>query len=469
LIALLCLIPGALGALRAPLVFTHVTLIDATGQPALPDRTVVVAGDRILAIGATGKLRLPRNARVVNAKGKYLIPGLWDMHVHLRGGPELIPDNEASLTVFVANGIVGIREMGGDIAPTVFRWRKEIADGTRLGPRILSAGRKIEGPAFYWAGSYGVGDPESARRAVRELKAMGADFVKIYSTDFLRGTFSALIDEAKQQNLSVVGHLPLLTHTVRDCIDAGVKSIEHIEFHVLPGCSRSEWQLPYFGNELLFHQAESFDPEWTQDLIARMVQRDVWVTPTLAAVALAVEVGHLDYSQHPQRRYVFPGIWRSWDQETGLRHPYPGIALKQWELVHEKGRLLLKMLQAGGVGLLAGSDCGASNNFTFPGWILHRELAMMVEAGLTPMQALQAATRNPARFLGELDRSGTVETGKTANLVLLNANPLEDIRNTEKIDSVVLRGTLLSRTDLDRLLDGVAAAAARKRAALDRN
>jgi len=127
------------------------------------------------------------------------------------------------------------------------------------------------------------------------------------------------------------------------------------------------------------------------------------------------------------------------------------------------------MLQAGGVGLLAGSDCGASNNFTFPGWILHRELAMMVEAGLTPMQALQAATRNPARFLGELDRSGTVETGKTANLVLLNANPLEDIRNTEKIDSVVLRGTLLSRTDLDRLLDGVAAAAARKRAALDRN
>jgi imidazolonepropionase-like amidohydrolase len=151
-IAVLFLLSAASAEPPSPLALTHVTLIDATGQPALPDRTVVVSADRILAIGATGKLRLPRNARVVNAKGKYLIPGLWDMHVHLRGGPELIPDNEVSLTVFVANGIVGIREMGGDIAPTVFRWRKEIADGTRLGPRILSAGRKIEGRFPSWPG-----------------------------------------------------------------------------------------------------------------------------------------------------------------------------------------------------------------------------------------------------------------------------------------------------------------------------
>jgi imidazolonepropionase-like amidohydrolase len=429
----------------------------------------VVSADRILAIGATGKLRLPRNARVVNAKGKYLIPGLWDMHVHLRGGPDLIPDNEASLSLFVANGIVGIREMGGDIAPTVFRWRKEIADTTRLGPRILSASRKIEGRFPSWPGSFATSDPESARRAVRELKSSGADFIKIYNPSFQHETFDALLDEAKSLNLSVVGHLPLLSHSVRECIDAGVKSIEHIEFHVLPGCSRSEREFAHGGSLLLFEQAKSFDPEWANDLITQMVQHNVWVTPTLAAVALALAVGHVDYNLHPQRKYVFPGIWNSWDQETGRRQPYPDWALKEWELIHKQGRVLLKMLQAGGVGVLAGSDCGASNNFTFPGWILHRELAMMVEAGLTPMQALQAATRNPARFLGELDRSGTVETGKIANLVLLNANPLEDIRNTEKIDSVVLRGTLLSRTDLDRMLVDVAAAAARKRAAFDRN
>jgi len=446
----------------APLVFTHVTIIDATGQPALPDRNVVVVGDRIQAIGIGSKFRAPRHARIVNAAGKFTIPGLWDMHVHLRGGPDLIADNESSLTMFVANGIVGVRDMGGDLAPTVFKWRAEIANGTRLGPRIVSAGRKIEDRVPSWQGSYAVGDPDSARRAVRELKSMGADFVKIYSTMFSHETFAAVMDEAKRQNLTVVGHLPLMTHSVRDCIDAGVKSIEHLEFHVLPGCSRSERQLLGFGIQLLFAQAETFDPEWANDLIRRMVDHEVFVTPTLAAVAQAMELGLVDYSQHPQRKYIFPGMWRSWDPILGVRAPARASDLDVWQRIHERGRVLLKMLQAGGVGLLAGSDCGVSNNYTFPGWILHRELELFVEAGLTPMQALQAATRNPARFLGELDRTGTVEPGKIANLLLLTANPLDDIRNTQRIDSVVLRGKLLTRSDLDQLLQTIENAAAKK-------
>jgi imidazolonepropionase-like amidohydrolase len=168
----------------APLVFTHVTIIDATGQPALPDRIVVVVGERIQAIGITGKFRAPRQAKIVNAAGKFMIPGLWDMHVHLRGGQDLIADNESSLTMFVANGVVGVRDMGGDLASTVFKWRSEIANGTRLGPRIVSAGRKIEDGVPFWEGSYAVSDPDSALRAVRELKSMGADFVKLYSTSF---------------------------------------------------------------------------------------------------------------------------------------------------------------------------------------------------------------------------------------------------------------------------------------------
>jgi hypothetical protein len=237
-----------------------------------------------------------------------------------------------------------------------------------------------------------------------------------------------------------------------------------VEFHVLPGCSRSERQLLGFGTQLLFGQAETFDPDWANDLIRRMVDHDVFVTPTLAAVAQAMEVGRDDYSQHPQRKYVFPGMWRSWDPKLGRRARRSDLELIMWQRIHEHGRVLLKMLQAGGVGLLAGSDCGASNNYTFPGWILHRELELFVEAGLTPMQALQGATRNPARFLGELDRAGTVEAGKIGNLVLLTANPLEDIRNTQKIDSVILRGKLLTRSDLDHLLQNVENAAGKKEA-----
>jgi imidazolonepropionase-like amidohydrolase len=460
--ALLLPLPAGLAAEPTPLVFTHVTVIDATGRPPLPNRTVIVAGNRIQAIGETGRLRTPRGAKVVAASGKFMIPGLWDMHVHFRGGAALIPGNESWLSLFVANGITGVREMGGDIAPSVFQWRAEIASGARFGPRILTSGPKVDGPSPFWEGSFAVTDAQSARDAVRKLKSMGADFVKIYAPGFPRETFSALMDEAKQQNLSVAGHLPLDTHTVRESIDAGVKCIEHLDYYVLPGCSRSEQQIrdKYAGLESLFRQAETFDSDWARDLIARMVQHGVWVTPTLAAAPLTQTAGHIDYDRDPRRRYIFPGIWRTWDPKSGGRAAFPEADQKLWERIREQSKVLLKMLQAGGVGLLAGSDSGASNNFTFPGWTLHRELELMVESGLTPMQALQTATYNPARYLGELDRAGTVEAGKAADLVLLNANPLTDIRNIEETEAVVLTGKLLTRADLDKLLDDVAKAAA---------
>ena len=195
-------------------------------------------------------------------------------------------------------------------------------------------------------------------------------------------------------------------------------------------------------------------------MVAELIHHDVWVTPTLAVLRQLESVGRVDYEQHPERKYIFPGMWQTWDPKLGLREPLTDDQLKLLGLVHEKTATLVKLMQSSGVGLLAGSDSGASNNFTFPGWTLHRELELLVEIGLSPMEALQTATRNPARFLGELLRNGTVEPGKTANLVLLTANPLEDIRNTQNIDSVVLKGKLLTRVDLDKLLEGVATKAA---------
>jgi imidazolonepropionase-like amidohydrolase len=156
-------VPAAKTALLA---FTHVTVIDATGQPALPDRTVILKGDHIQSIGKSSETRVPKNAKLIDASGKFMIPGLWDMHMHFRGGPELIPDNEAWLSLFVANGITGIREMGGDIPETVFQWRAEIASGTRLGPRILSSGPKLDSTKPLWPGSLRIIGPESARAAV---------------------------------------------------------------------------------------------------------------------------------------------------------------------------------------------------------------------------------------------------------------------------------------------------------------
>jgi hypothetical protein len=454
------------------LAFTHVTVIDATGRPMLPDHTVVVVGDRIQTIGKSSEIKLPKNVTIVDASGKCMIPGLWDMHVHFRGGQALIPDNEAWLSIFLANGITGIREMGGDIAETVFRWRSEIANGTRLGPRIISSGPKLDGAKPVWPGSIPVTDLASARAAVDKVKSMGADFVKIYSVDFPPDVFSAIIGEARKQGLCVGGHLPFMTLTVRDTIRGGVKFIEHAQHHVLEGCSRSEKQLndefvarrgsrpPMTNTELMSRLAQTFDDDWARELVSELAKNDVWVTPTLAVLRQLESMGRVDYQQHPQRKYIFPGIWRSWDPKEGLRRPFTDDQLKQMELPRAKTAEAIKLMHSGGAGLLAGSDSGASNNYAFPAWTLHRELELLVESGLSPMEALQTATRNPARFLGELDRNGTVEEGKTANLALLTANPLNDIRNTQKIDAVVLKGRLLTRANLDELLQNVATKAA---------
>lgn len=454
------------------LAFTHVTLIDATGQPTLPDRTVVVASDRIQTIGRSSETKLPKGARVIDASGKYMIPGLWDMHVHFRGGADLIPDNEAWLPIFLSYGITGVREMGGDIPETVFRWRSEIANGTRLGPRILSSGPKLDGPKPEWPGSIPIAGAASARAAVDKVKSMGADFVKIYSRDFPPDVFAAIVDEARKRGLTVGGHLPFMTLTTRDGINGGMRFIEHASLFVLGGCSRSEKRIdndyvarreskaPMNLVELMYRYAQTFDDDWARELAGELVQHHVWVTPTQAAIRGNESLGRVDYDQHPDRKYIFPGMWKTWNPATGLRHPLRDEQLEQLKLADAKTAALVKLMQTRGVGLLAGSDSGASNSYRFPGWTLHQELELFVESGLSPMEALQTATRNPARFLGELPHSGTVEEGKTANLTLLTANPLEDIRNSKKIDAVVLKGKLLTRTDLDQLLHSVATKAA---------
>jgi imidazolonepropionase-like amidohydrolase len=461
-----------LAAQAEALAFRHVTVIDATGQPALPDRTVIAAGDRIQTIGKSSETKVPKRAKVIDATGKYMIPGLWDMHMHFRGGTDLIPDNAAWLSIFLAYGITGVREMGGDLAETVFQWRREIADGARLGPRIVTSGPKLDGPKPEWPGSIPVTDPATARAAVDKVKSMGADFVKIYSRDFPPDVFAAIVDEARKQGLNVGGHLPFMTMTTREAVNGGVHFIEHANLFVLGGCSRSEKQIddecvtrrqskaPMNLIELMYRYAQTFDEDWAQELAGELVQHGVWVTPTLAAGRQNESLGRVDYEQHPDRKYIFPGMWKTWDATTGLRHPLRDDQLAQLKFADGKTAALVKLLQTRGVGLLAGSDSGASNSYRFPGLTLHQELELLVGSGLSPMEALQASTKNPARFLGELPHDGTVEEGKTANLVLLSASPLEDIRNSKKVDTVVLKGKLLTRTDLDQLLQNVATKAA---------
>jgi imidazolonepropionase-like amidohydrolase len=444
------------GASSPTLAFTHVSVIDATGTPPQPDMTVIVKDQHIIELGKSGDVRAPKHATVVNAQGKYLIPGLWDMHVHTVFGDWLPRNEKVTLPLFVANGITGVRDMGGDLE-VLKQWRADIAAGRLLGPRMIIAGPMLDGPTPRFPSSAPVASAADGRKVVDDLKAQGVDFIKIQSLIPREGYFAAA-DEAKKVGLIFVGHVPDAVRA-SEASNAGQKSIEHFT-GVFEGCSTIEEQL-IKGPKTLGQNVKTFDAGRASALIALMAKNRTWQVPTLVWERGQWLVDDIDLSHDPLTKYA-PAAWkdRTWpmfvrdimkDMDTD---PLP----VRKRFVQMELEMTLAMFRAG-VPFMAGTDTAAGVH-VFPGFSLHQELALFVQAGLTPMQALQTATRNPAEFMGRLADLGTVEKGKVADLVLLDANPLEDIANTRAIRAVVLAGRYFSRADLDRMLKGVGGAAA---------
>jgi len=438
------------------LAFRHVNVIDASGAPVRADMTVVVEGQRIAYLGKSGDVQIPKSAKIVDAAGKFLIPGLWDMHVHTIFGDWIPKDEKIILPLFVANGVTGVRDMGSDLE-AVKEWRAQIATGKLLGPRMIVAGPMIDGPTPRFPSSVPVSDSASGRKVVDDLKSAGVDFIKIQSLVPRDGYFAAA-SEANKLGITFVGHVPDAVRA-SEASSAGQKSIEHFT-GVFEGCSTMEDQL-LKGHKTLGQNVATFNPERAKTLIALFAKNQTWQVPTLAWERGQWLVDDIDLSQDPLIKYA-PVAWknRTWPMfkkdilETMDTDPLP----VRKRFVQMELEMTLAMFRAG-VPFMAGTDTAAGIHI-FPGFSLHQELALFVEAGLTPMQALQTATLNPAKFLGTTADMGTVEKGKIADLVLLDANPLEDINNTRKIQAVVLAGRYFSRAQLDAMLHGVEVAAA---------
>ncbi len=432
---------------------TNVTVIDATGAAAQPGMTVIVQGGSIAALGASGQVPLPNGASVVDGAGRFLIPGLWDMHVHTY--------DQSWLALFLANGVTGVRVMKGD--PSHHRWRQDIAQGRLLGPRMMIASNLIDGPDPIWTGSVAVSDEAGARAAVRQAKNEGADFVKVYSL-LPRPAFFALVDEARKQAIPFAGHVPEAV-TAAEAAEAGMRSIEHLTGLTVATSTRAaeiSAEMRQIGRtkvasgqrkSLELQAARSYRPELAQALFAGFARHQTWQVPTLTVLRSLSRIGELHSGADERLRYVAPALAQSWQHRLQTPRSAQELADQQ-ELFRHDLRIVGDM-NRGGVGLLAGTD--ALNPFCFPGFSLHDELELFVEAGLTPMQALQAATRNPAQYLGEHDRAGTIAEGKRADLVLLDADPLADIRNTRRINAVVAAGVLLPRGRLGAMLGDVEA------------
>ncbi|HKZ81185.1 MAG TPA: amidohydrolase family protein [Pyrinomonadaceae bacterium] len=381
------------------LVLTHVTVIDMTGAPAKADMTVVITGSRITAVGKVGQARPPLGAQIVDANGMFLIPGLWDMHVHFT-------EIERSFPLFIANGVTGVRNMGGDRLP--------------------------------------------------------------------RESYFAMVEEGKKLELPIVGHVPLSVTSV-EASESGQRSIEHLgsilestssiesELHRLETSGEPVTDPSEFPRRIAARGArmlDTYDARKAQEVFAILVRNQTWQVPTLEFKWAQTYIDDLSRNGDSRLRYIPESEQQWWAPQKNFFARFRTAEYISYRKRLFKELELVGAMHKAGVSFMTGTDL--SGAYVFAGFSLHHELELYVQAGFTPMEALQAATRNPAIFFGELNSHGTVEEGKVADLVLLGANPLENIRNTQRIDGVVLNGRYLPKQTLQRMLDKVEAAARRR-------
>jgi imidazolonepropionase-like amidohydrolase len=474
-------------AAQERLAITPVTVVDVTEGALHEDQTVVVEGSRIAAVGPADEVIVPVGATIVNGAGGYLIPGLWDMHTHLLWSTDAaehyftdMPEEENSWTLWeryygpaldllVANGVTGIREMWGDLE-VARHVRQEAVAAERLAPRMVVAGHVIDGPPRLWPGVIVVAAPEEARSAVDSIVAAGGAFIKVRNR-VRPEVFQAIARRTQELDIPLAGHVPWLVRAAA-AADAGQRSIEHLT-GVVEGCSGFHDELLELNRQILEALAEregavadSLGARFftrmlsTQDdtrcraLLGHLARTETWQTPSLV---LRRGTDHYlkdgDAKGDSLLKYVHPDWRKSWSPENDPYGQKTEDIYRQRVWWHERRQEIVGMAAEEGVPMLAGTD--TPNAFVVPGFSLHDEMELLVESGLLPLEALQAATINPARFLGAADSLGTVEAGKMADLVLLEANPLEDIRHTQRISAVVLDGQLLRRDELDELLESV--------------
>ena len=440
------------------LIFTNVNVVNTRNGGIEQGVTVVISKDRITGVGRVGFVPERRNLQIINANGKYLIPGMWDMHVH---SAFVSPawDEKAIYPLYIANGVTGVRDMGGD--PDVLdRRRSRIENGELLAPHLFVAGPFLAGGKSDQQ-TIAVNTPEEARRAVDAVKGRGEDFVKILS-NVPRDSYFAIADQARRQKIPFVGHVPSSV-SVSEAVTAGQGSIEHLT-GILLACSSQEekiraQQLTALANrdyaaygKLSSQIMATYDQAKAHSLFLELTQSSTWQVPTLVWTQANSRIDDPNLESDPRLKYVPATVREQWTPAKLLKSTLPeelaGLKTEAARAVE-----LVKAMHDAGVRFMAGTD--GPDPYVFPGFSLHDELEWLVKSGFTPLQALQAATLNPALFLGKLDKYGIAETGHVADLVVLDADPLQDIHNTRKIFGVVMGGKYYSREALDKMLEQV--------------
>lgn len=421
-------------------VITNVNLIPMDSERILKHQTVIIKNGRIDKIGLTGKVKIPQGAKVIDGTNQYLMPGLTDMHIH-------IWDTE-DLMLYLANGVTTVRNMWGK--PQHLEWKKKIATGELFSPTIYTAGDILDGENPIWRASRAITNPDEARKIVTEEANDGYDFIKVYSK-LTPENFAAILESAKKNNIKVAGHVPWAVD-LETALKSGMHTLEHLygyDTYLETKDSPVRGKVDSWSRTLRFQHID----ESRISQIARMTKESgVWITPTLVVFQknLPPDEARKILNQ-PVIKFVRPELVSSWDAERGAKLTSDDLnAIRTADKMRKK---IVKALYESDAPILLGTD--SLNDFVLPGYAIHEELRNLVEAGLSPFEAIKAGTVNAAQALGKFDEFGTISVGKRADLLLLSGNPLQKIENISLLNGVMVRGKWMTKSDLQADLDGL--------------
>ncbi len=413
--------------------FVGATVLPMDSERRLEDHTIVVREGRIVSVGPRASTPVPENARTIHASGRFLMPGLVDMHVHTW--------SEVDTPMFLAYGVTTVRNLFGN--PQHLAWRAQIEKGERTGPSLITAGPILDGDPPVWPGSLVVTDAEKAAAAVQTHVDEGYDFIKVYNRLPLEA-YEAVVAKARLANLPIDGHTPDAVGYER-VLAAGQRTVEHmsgIGLVVTAKAPGAGWA----GDNAGWAQV---DPERQALWVERSAAAGVWLCPTFVVFQKMVEPENIASElARGHMRYVAPFTREFWKNMNARMTPEGRAASR--DSVKPRMAFFKAFVDAGGRAIL-GTDMG--NPLVVPGYSVHEELANFVAAGLSTYQALSAATRGPAECLGLTAEFGTVAPGRRADLLLLEADPLLDVNNARAIQGVMVRGRWLPREELQRSLD----------------
>ena len=411
--------------------------------------SIYINQDRIALIQNTHSKEFEAK-ETIDVKGAYAIPGLWDNHIHFRGGASLLKDNEMFLEQFINNGITSVRDAGGDLTPFIKIWQTEISKNERVGPTIFTSGPKIDGKNPTWQGSLEVESEAELDQALDSLEKLKVDFVKLYDSKLHGNLFLSALKKSKTRGLIASGHMPFSV-TLNQALDAGMNGVEHL-YYILKGSSKDELEITkqFQSGTLGFWQAmplliNSYNDTTANRLFNKMKKQEVFVIPTLH---IGNTLSYLDEIDHSSDEYLnllstrFKSTYERRIKSALNSTPETRANRKNLDTFFRK--LTLKLHESG-VQLMAGSDAGAYNAYVYPGPSLHKELESLVAVGLSPLEALKTSVINGPKWLGVEEDYGAIGIGKKADILLLKKNPLINIKNTTSIQAIIKNGRYVKK------------------------